>query len=73
MPSKLSSGGGFSNVFVSPSYQQSAVEGYLTNYPPPYSSSVYNASGRGYPDLSANGYAASSHSLTIVDPDRRMM
>lgn len=58
VPEKLSSGGGFSNVFALPSYQQSAVQGYLTNYPPPYSSSTYNASGnsRAYPDLSANGY-----------------
>ncbi|EPT03314.1 hypothetical protein FOMPIDRAFT_1158787 [Fomitopsis schrenkii] len=55
VPSKLSSGGGFSNVFAPPGYQQSAVEGYLTNYTPPYSSSIYNASGRGFPDLSANG------------------
>lgn len=61
MPSKLSSGGGFSNVFAPPGYQQSAVEGYLTNYTPPYSSSIYNASGRGFPDLSANGYVVSSH------------
>ena len=58
VPSKLSSGGGFSNVFSPPSYQQSAVEDYLTNYPPSYSTSIYNASGRGYPDLAANGYVA---------------
>ena len=70
MPSKLSSGGGFSNVFAPPSYQQTAVEDYLTNYPPPYSSSIFNASGRGYPDLSANGYAILSDSLTTVDADR---
>lgn len=49
------SGGGFSNVFELPSYQAEAVTGYLTNYTPPYNSSVYNNSGnaRAYPDLSA--------------------
>jgi len=54
-PGYLSSGGGFSNTFALPSYQQTAVQDYLTNYPPPYSSSLYNSSGRAYPDLSANG------------------
>ena len=51
------SGGGFSNVFEVPSYQQSAVQGYLTNYTPPYNSSIYNNTGtsRAYPDLSALG------------------
>ncbi|KZT63388.1 subtilisin-like protein [Daedalea quercina L-15889] len=54
---QVSSGGGFSNVFALPSYQKSAVQDYLTNYPPPYPASLYNSSGnsRGYPDLSANG------------------
>ncbi|KAH9915208.1 subtilisin-like protein [Fomitopsis serialis] len=54
-PGYLSSGGGFSNTFALPSYQQTAVQDYLTNYPPPYSSSLFNSSGRAYPDLSANG------------------
>lgn len=51
------SGGGFSNVFELPSYQCSAVTDYLTNYPPPYSSDIYNNSGvsRAYPDVSAVG------------------
>ncbi|PCH35494.1 subtilisin-like protein [Wolfiporia cocos MD-104 SS10] len=51
------SGGGFSNVFAMPSYQQAAVEHYLANYPPPYSSAQYNSSGtsRAIPDISANG------------------
>jgi len=49
------SGGGFSNVFATPDWQKSAVESYLTNYPPPYASDIFNASGRAYPDLSANG------------------
>ncbi|RPD61015.1 subtilisin-like protein [Lentinus tigrinus ALCF2SS1-7] len=50
------SGGGFSNVFKMPDYQKSSVEKYLTKYPPPYSTDIYNATGsRAYPDLSANG------------------
>jgi len=50
------SGGGFSNYFAMPSYQASAVEYYLTTYPPPYSTSQYNATGsRAFPDVSANG------------------
>jgi len=51
------SGGGFSNVFAMPSYQKTAVETYLTDYPPPYASTLYNSSGtsRGFPDISANG------------------
>lgn len=49
------SGGGFSNVFELPSYQADAVTGFLTNYTPPYNSSVYNNTGtsRAYPDISA--------------------
>ncbi|KAM7195591.1 subtilisin-like protein [Rhypophila sp. PSN 637] len=51
----ISSGGGFSNVFDQPSYQKKAVSFYLDNYPPPYNNSVYNPSGRGFPDISALG------------------
>lgn len=51
------SGGGFSNVFALPDYQASAVNAYLTDYPPPYTSAQYNNSGaaRAFPDISANG------------------
>ena len=51
------SGGGFSNVFPLPSYQEKAVHSYFANYPPPYTSAQYNNSQhtRGYPDISANG------------------
>lgn len=51
------SGGGFSNVFELPSYQKKAVTHYLTKYPPPYTSQIYNNSGkaRAYPDISAIG------------------
>jgi len=47
------SGGGFSDYWETPSYQTDAVASYLANaqgLPDPAS---YNATGRGYPDLSA--------------------
>ncbi|KDQ54116.1 hypothetical protein JAAARDRAFT_412436 [Jaapia argillacea MUCL 33604] len=51
------SGGGFSNYFAMPSYQKTAVEYYLKNYPPPYPATMYNSTGmsRALPDVSANG------------------
>ncbi|CCM03036.1 uncharacterized protein FIBRA_05153 [Fibroporia radiculosa] len=48
------SAGGFSNVFSRPSFQSSAVEAYLEYLGDTYSG-LYNASGRGYPDVSAQG------------------
>lgn len=52
------SGGGFSNVFARPSYQTAAVEAYLgggVSGLPPQSS--YNATGRAFPDVSAQSGA----------------
>ena len=51
------SGGGFSNVFGTPSYQKSAVETYFAEHKPSYGSDRYNTSqtSRGIPDVSANG------------------
>ncbi|KAJ9155616.1 Aorsin [Pleurostoma richardsiae] len=51
------SGGGFSNVFAMPSYQQKAVGDYFANSAPPYGADRFNNSGtvRGFPDVSANG------------------
>ncbi|KAK7033671.1 hypothetical protein VNI00_012671 [Paramarasmius palmivorus] len=48
------SGGGFSNYFAQPSYQSTAVNGFLgalgaTN------SGLFNATGRAYPDVAAQG------------------
>ncbi|TBU33346.1 subtilisin-like protein [Dichomitus squalens] len=50
------SGGGFSNAFVRPRFQNGAVTNYLKHFAPPYGSSVFNRSGRAYPDVSANGW-----------------
>lgn len=43
-----------------PSYQAAAVSGFLQNHPPPFTAAQFNNSGavRGFPDLSANGYAS---------------
>jgi len=60
---RFPSGGGFSNIYAIPSYQQSAVAGYFANHNPPYKyysstnndsfgagGGIYNRNGRGYPD-----------------------
>jgi tripeptidyl-peptidase-1 len=60
---RFASGGGFSNIYPIPAYQQAAVADYLDNHTPPYPSyttsfaagGVYNRTGRGYPDFSAIG------------------
>ncbi|TFK41781.1 peptidase S8/S53 domain-containing protein [Crucibulum laeve] len=53
----IATGGGFSNRFEMPSYQQQAVNNYLAKYKPDYSADIWNSTGisRGYPDISANG------------------
>ncbi|KAJ6578646.1 subtilisin-like protein [Mycena vulgaris] len=50
------SGGGFSNNFARPAWQDAAVQNYLDNFVPNYAASVFNRSGRAYPDVSANGW-----------------
>jgi tripeptidyl-peptidase-1 len=46
------SGGGFSEVFPRPQYQDQAVKGYLGHLGNQWDG-LYNATGRGYPDISA--------------------
>ncbi|KAF7346770.1 Subtilisin-like protein [Mycena sanguinolenta] len=48
--------GGFSNNFARPDWQQGAVQNYLDNFAPKYASSIFNRSGRAYPDVAANGW-----------------
>ncbi|KAH7321462.1 putative protease S8 tripeptidyl peptidase I, partial [Rhexocercosporidium sp. MPI-PUGE-AT-0058] len=61
-----SSGGGFSNFYPAPTYQQAAIESYFLDHAPKYKSyngnenfgkdsGVFNRLGRGIPDVSANG------------------
>jgi len=48
------SGSGFSNYFPRPSYQNGVVDTYVKNLNGDYSG-LYNSTGRGYPDISAQG------------------
>ncbi|XP_003512905.2 tripeptidyl-peptidase 1 isoform X1 [Cricetulus griseus] len=61
------SGGGFSNVFPQPSYQEEAVAQFLksSSHLPP--SSYFNASGGAYPDVAAlsDGYWVVSNKVPI--------
>ncbi|KAH7923659.1 subtilisin-like protein [Leucogyrophana mollusca] len=50
------SGGGFSNYFARPSYQDTAVQGYLDKLAPGTYEGLYNPNGRGIPDVSAQAY-----------------
>lgn len=61
------SGGGFSNVFPRPSYQEEAVAQFLSSSPHLPPSSYFNASGRAYPDVAAlsDGYWVVSNSMPI--------
>ncbi|OKL62622.1 hypothetical protein UA08_01245 [Talaromyces atroroseus] len=52
---EFTSGGGFSNIFPRPDYQDTAVPNYLETNTQLPASSTYNQSGRGFPDVSANG------------------
>jgi tripeptidyl-peptidase-1 len=50
----FTSGGGFSNYFARPAYQEAAVTKYLTYVGGDYAG-LYNSSGRGIPDIAAQG------------------
>jgi tripeptidyl-peptidase-1 len=47
-------GGGFSNYFPRPDYQKDAVSGFLSGLGDTYDG-LYNATGRAYPDIAAQG------------------
>ncbi|PIL35551.1 hypothetical protein GSI_02279 [Ganoderma sinense ZZ0214-1] len=50
------SGGGFSNIFARPDWQEAQVSNYLATFAPDYAADIFNRSGRGYPDVAANGW-----------------
>lgn len=53
----LYSGGGFSNYFARPSYQNAQVEPYLDTINSTYlDQGLYNPAGRGYPDVAAQSW-----------------
>lgn len=52
--SYITSGAGFSNYFARPSYQKTAVQGYLKTLGTE-NAGLYNTTGRAYPDVAAQG------------------
>ncbi|KUJ06660.1 tripeptidyl peptidase-like protein [Mollisia scopiformis] len=65
----FSSGGGFSNYFARPSYQDKVVPAYITSLGTQFQG-LYNASGRGYPDIAAQGFRFATiwnGNLTFLD------
>ena len=52
---EFTSGGGFSNYFPRPAYQARVVGNYLSQYIGNEYAGLYNVSGRGYPDIAAQG------------------
>jgi len=61
----ITSGGGFSTIWSTPSYQQSVVTAYLgqnTTGTMPPANGGYNAAGRGYPDIALLG-----HNYNVAD------
>ncbi|KDQ07914.1 hypothetical protein BOTBODRAFT_166414 [Botryobasidium botryosum FD-172 SS1] len=58
------SGGGFSNVFKRPEYQEKALHQYFKDHNPGYTAAQYNQShARGFPDISANA----ANYITAID------
>ncbi|GAM22413.1 hypothetical protein SAMD00019534_055880 [Acytostelium subglobosum LB1] len=54
--SRITSGGGFSNVFLRPSYQDKVVVDYVNTYLSNIPATYYNNTGRSYPDIAALGH-----------------
>lgn len=54
-PGGFNSGGGFSNYFPTPNYQKRDVDRYLRFLGPTTYQGLYNRTGRGFPDVSAQG------------------
>ena len=48
-------GGGFSNYFPRPSFQDTVVQNYIDQHTANLSATAFNRSGRAYPDVAANG------------------
>jgi len=61
------SGGGFSNVATTPSWQASAVSAYLKSGAKNPGTGNFNAKGRGYPDVSVVGH---NYAIWISGPEQ---
>lgn len=55
----ITSGGGFSNLYSRPSFQDTAINNYFSSVDGTSQQPVsgFNSNGRGYPDISAMGHA----------------
>ncbi|KAI0788230.1 subtilisin-like protein [Fomes fomentarius] len=62
------SSGGFSNIFARPSYQDAAVQNYLTQLGST-NAGLFNTSGRGFPDVSAQ----SVNFITRISGESRLL
>lgn len=51
----FASGGGFSNYFARPTYQNTVVPAYMTSMGTKFQG-LYNTSGRAYPDIAAQAF-----------------
>ena len=52
----ITTGGGFSTIFRTPSYQQKSISAYFNNLTASYAPTAgYNSEGRGYPDIAFIG------------------
>lgn len=69
------SGGGFSNYFARPAYQDSVVPAYVDSIAGQFEG-MYNSSGRAYPDISAQGFHFATiwnGSLAVLDGTRYVL
>jgi tripeptidyl-peptidase I len=65
----FTSGGGFSDFFSRPEYQQTSVQRYLDSGAGP-PSDAFNASGRAYPDVAALGVGLQVYENVSLAVDR---
>lgn len=71
----FSSGGGFSNYFGRPTYQDKVVPAYINSLGSSFQG-LYNTSGRGYPDIAAQGFRFATiwnGNLTFLDGTRYVL
>ncbi|KAI9798835.1 MAG: hypothetical protein M1825_004958 [Sarcosagium campestre] len=64
----LGSGGGFSDYFERPAWQDSAVQGFLGQFGEDRFAGLYNRSGRAYPDV-----AAQAKDILIINNSKRYL
>lgn len=68
---RFPSGGGFSNIYPRPAYQNTAVNTYLTQHTPTYK--TYNTSGMNNPPESVTNGGKSSKSTNLVSESQQLI